>query len=160
MTSMNRRGVAKVLARIKTYHSPQDVGESVITSWSDAFKLANVTNAEDAETAVIQHYSSPGCNRWITPGDVIEIYKAIRIARIEQATADSDVDLHAVLTEDVDPSDAQAYLATLRHRLRALGDGLPLQRVVALPLPAEAAHAAITPADRERRLRAITGGSR
>ena len=143
MTDIDRRAVAKILARIKTYHSPQDIGETVITSWVDAFTYANVTNVQDAEAAVIRHYTTPGANPWITPGDVVGHYRSIRGVRLE------GVD-HGDITKDVDPNDIPAYLATLRYRRKAIANGMTVVQANALPLPSEARHALV-----DRRVRPI-----
>lgn len=136
MTSIDRRGVARVLARIKTYHSPQDVGEAVITSWVDAFAYAGVKNAFDAEAAVIRHYTMPGANQWITPGDVVGHYRAIRHARIE-GIEDGD------LTPDLDPfAPGRIYAKTMQARGAAVMDGMSIQQAIATVPVAKAIEAA------------------
>lgn len=135
MTGIDRRGVARVLARIKTFHAPQDIGEAVISSWVDAFAYANITNATDAEAAVIRHYTTPGANQWITPGDVVGHYRAIRNERLA-GISDGD------LTPDL-PGDASGlvYVRTHRARQKAVADGLTVQEAIATVAPVRAIEA-------------------
>jgi len=133
----------KILFRIRTYHGPQDVGDTTAQAWADALNLSGVTNMTDAELAVIMHYSDSDANRWITPGDLIAKYRQIRGDRLK------GID-YGDVTQDVDANDADAYLATIRHRYAAIADGATLAQANALPLPPAAAHAAIGPAARRQ----------
>lgn len=125
-----------ILTRIKAYHSPQSDDDATCEAWADALNYGGVTNVRDAVMAVVRHYNTQGANPFIIPGDVIAGYQDIREAR-QVNIGDGD------LTEDVDPYDTRACNATLRARRRAIGDGMPLDQVKALPLPAEARHALV-----------------
>lgn len=142
MTEITRRGVALILGRIKAFHYQQDVGESVISAWHDALRFAGVQSERDAFDAVVRHYATPGCNPWITPGDVVAGVRAIRLER-EAKVARQGSATDGDLTQDVDPNDIPAYLATLRARREAIWAGATLDQALALPLPPEAAHALV-----------------
>jgi hypothetical protein len=139
MRELTEDDTIDVLSAIKTFHSPQDDGDVTIKMWTVALRYGRVTNGADAVEAVVRHYTTPGANPFITPGDVIEKYREIRNARLQ------NID-HGDVTQDVDASDVEAYLATLRMRIAAIADGATLAQANALPLPPAAAHAAIGPA--------------
>ena len=130
-----------ILTKIKAFHSPQNDDDATCEAWADALNYGGVTNIRDAVTSVMRHYGTRGANPWITPGDVIGGYREIRNARF-RGIQDSD------LTEDVDPDDIPAYLATLRYRNAAIADGSSLEQAQALPLPPTAAHALVNRAER------------
>lgn len=146
-TALDAADALVILTRIKAYHSPQSDDDATCDAWADALNYAGVTNVRDAVSGVMRHYTTPGANPWITPGDVIGHYRTIRDVRLKNVE-------HADLTEDVDPNDGRAYLATLRHRLALVGDGLTVEQAKRSPLPPEAAHAAIDPT---RRLAILSG---
>lgn len=145
MSAFDDADALVVLTKIKTFNNKQDDGDAICESWAQAFNIAHVTSVHDAVEAVVRHYATPHCNPWITSGNVIAGVRAIRDARIEAANVDI-----ADLTEDVDPRDPVAYLATYRHRIKAIGDGATVLQANALPLPPEARHAAI-----DRRIRPV-----
>jgi hypothetical protein len=143
VNELDEADVLRILARVKSFHGPQDVGDTVVASWLLALQRAGVHNVDDADAAVVDHYSDTSANPWITPGDVIARYRTIRAARLK------NID-YGDVTQDVDANDADAYLATIRHRYAAIADGATLAQANALPLPPAAAHAAIGTAARRQ----------
>jgi hypothetical protein len=105
---------ALVVGKIRTYHQPQDIGDATITSWHEALTDAGVTSRADAIQAVVQHYATPGAERWITPGDIIAGIRRIRRARLEHADQ---------ILPDVDPDNVQAWLTARRNTLQEVADG-------------------------------------
>ena len=125
-----------ILTRIKAYHSPQADDDATCEAWADALNYARVTNVRDAVAAVVRHYTTPGANPWITPGDVVGHYKAIRWDRLKDYMDDGR------LTPDV-PGDAHGsiHAKTAQARARAIEDGMPVEQAIATIPPVAAIEA-------------------
>ena len=124
-----------VLATIRGFHGAQDIGESVVRLWTVALNYGKLTSRSDAVEAVVRHYSTTGCNQWITPGDVIGGVGAIRAARLEGVN-DGD------LTPDLDPDlPARDYVATMQARGAAVMAGMPIPQAIATIAPVKAIEA-------------------
>lgn len=135
MTAIDAADALLILTKIRTFHGPQDTGTSVCHSWAEALNYAGVASVPDALQAVVRHYSTPGCNQWITPGDVVAGVKAIRAERM-QGVNDGD------LTPDLDPfAPARDYVATTQARAAAVMDGMPVRQAIATIAPVKAIEA-------------------
>lgn len=104
-----------VLARIRVYHGAQDTGAGATKAWTDALTYAGVTSLDDAIHAVVRHYTTPGANRWITPGDVVAGIRAIRDDRLDRTE---------LPVPNVDPDDPRAGNDEIRALRSAIADGV------------------------------------
>jgi hypothetical protein len=133
---MKRSETAFVLARIaaidnRRLDDPSGPDFPILESWH---RLIGDLRYADCIEAVDTHRKAS--TEWLQPAHIREIVREIRGARTARVQI-------ADLTGDVDPRDGRAYLATYRHRIAAMADGLTMDQANALPLPPEAAHAAI-----------------
>ena len=138
---MNRSATALVLAKIAAIDNrrldPPDGGSTpILDAWHE---VIGDLGFQDCIEAVTAHRCES--REWIQPADIRQRVLAVRAKR---HTNIDDADL----TEDVDPNDIPAYLATLRARRQAIGDGMPLEDVKELPLPTAAAHALVNRTER------------
>ena len=125
-----------ILTRIKLYHSPQDDSDATCQAWAEALNYAGVTNLRDADEAVKRHYTTPGANPFITPGDIAGRYREIRRERVAGIN-DGD------LTPDVDPlAPDSMHTATLKARYAAVLEGMPKAQAIATIPQAKAIEAA------------------
>jgi len=132
MSVITWEDAALVVAKVRTFHQPQDIGDSTITSWQEALNAAGVKSRTDAVHAVIRHYATPGNDKWITPADVVSGVKAIRSARLENVT-ESD------LTPDIGHGvHAADWVQTLRARIALVADGAPVAQAIASVPPPKA----------------------
>ena len=136
MTEITESGTMRVLAAIKAGHPPFDAGDAAIKFWTMALRLGGVTNIEDAIEAVVRHYSTPGANPWIIPGDVVGHYRELRRERVKDIN-DGD------LTPDLDPfAPVSVYLGTYKARYAAVEDGMPKAVAIATVAPVKMIEAA------------------
>lgn len=135
MTDFDAGDALAVLTQIKLYHQPQDNSDAVAVAWARALSGAGVTNVNDAMAAVDRHYSTPGANRWIIPGDVIRHYRELRYERI------ADIQ-DGELTPDLDPhASGREYARTTQARAAAMMDGVPKEQAIATIPPVKAIEA-------------------
>ena len=125
MNTLDAPQTLELLALVKSFHGPQDLGTGTVAAWQMAFAYAKVGNLDDAKAAVVAHYVTPGSNPWITPGDVVGHYKEIRWDRIKDLR-------DGQLTPDV-PGDAHGriHAKTAQARAKAVEDGMPLDEAIA-----------------------------
>lgn len=122
--------VVDVLSKCAAFDR-RTVGEADAIAWADAIGDLPCRDALDAVAAWYRDH-----REFVMPSDIRTLVEDIQGARAERV---SDEDL----TQDVDPRDGRAYLATLQLRKTAIRDGMTVDQANALPLPPEARHAAI-----------------
>lgn len=107
--------LAKASLFDQTFSTP-DLGVAV--AWAEALGR---TNQADAVRAVTEHYQTQ--TRRIMPADVIAAVRRIRAERLRDAP----------LEPAYDGVDVRGTIAEIKAHRRAVGDGLPLAAVPALP---------------------------
>lgn len=125
MDTLDTPQTLELLALVKGFHGPQDLGDGTVAAWQMAFAYAKISNFADAKAAVVAHYTTPGANPWITPGDVVGHYKDLRWDRIKDLR-------DGQLTPDV-PGEAHGRIHAKTHqaRAKAVEDGMPVEQAIA-----------------------------